>query len=108
GRGGAAVHEIGAITAWDPPAHFAFTWRGINFRASDPDTTVEVWFEPADGGTRVTLEHRGFAALPAEHPVRHARPTAQFLRDLGLWWAALATSFRLHAEPPEPAGPAGP
>lgn len=102
GKAQAAVHEIGAITAWDPPAHFAFTWRGINFRDRDPDTVVEVWFEAATGGTRVTLEHRGFAALDADHPVRHGKPVEAFLRDLGLWWGSLVTSLREHAEPEPP------
>jgi hypothetical protein len=92
------VHEIGRITAWDPPAHFAFTWRGINFRDSDADTTVEVWFEEGNGGTRVILEHRGFAALGEDHPVRHGKPAAEFIGELGLWWGSLATALREFAE----------
>ena len=96
GERGSAVHEIGTIAAWDPPAHFAFTWRGINFAASDPPTVVEVWFEAGEGGTRVTLEHRGFSAVRADHPVRHGQPVVAFLRTLGGWWGGLATSFREH------------
>lgn len=92
------VHPIGTITVWDPPAHFAFTWRGINFKDSDADTTVEVWFEEAPDGTRVILEHRGFAALRANHPVRHGKPVVEFIRDLGMWWGSLATAMREHAE----------
>lgn len=97
GPGGTALHEIGTITAWDPPAHFAFTWRGINFQPGDA-TTVEVWFEQRSDGTRVTLEHRGFASLPDDHPVRHGKPVTAFLRDLGLWWGGLMTSLRERAE----------
>jgi hypothetical protein len=92
------VHEIGTITAWDPPDHFAFTWRGINFGDADPSTTVEVWFEASGEGTRVTLEHRGFAGLRDDHPVRHGKPVEAFLRDLGMWWGSLATSLREYAE----------
>lgn len=98
GKTGEAVHEIGAITAWDPPAHFAFTWRGINFRPADPATVVEVWFEATEAGTRVILEHRGFAALRDDHPVRHGQPVAEFIRELGLWWGSLATAFRERAD----------
>ncbi len=97
GPTGSALHEIGTITVWDPPSHFAFTWRGINF-ASDESTLVEVWFEPRNDGTRVTLEHRGFASLRDDHPVRHGKPIAEFIGELGMWWAALLTSLRERAE----------
>ena len=91
---GDAVHEIGAVTVWDPPAHFAFTWRGVNFASGDPSTLVEVWFEAERDGTRVTLEHRGFAALRPDHPVRHGKEVGVFIRDMGMWWASLLTSLR--------------
>lgn len=97
GPQGTALHEIGTITAWDPPAHFAFTWRGINF-APGQSTNVEVWFEASGDGTRVTLEHRGFASLPDDHPVRHGKDTRAFLRDFGMWWGGLLTSLRERAE----------
>jgi hypothetical protein len=92
------LHVIGAITAWDPPAHVAFTWRGINFKDSDADTFVDVWFEAATDGTRVTVQHRGFAALRDDHPVRHGKPAVEFLGELARWWGSLATSLREHAE----------
>jgi len=97
GKDGSALHEIGAITAWEPPAHFAFTWRGINFKP-DESTIVEVWFEQRETGTRVTLEHRGFAALPPEHPVRHGESVVEFIGGFGRWWGALLTSLRERAE----------
>lgn len=93
GKDGSALHEIGEVIAWDPPGHLAFTWRGINFKPGEV-TTVELWFEPRGDGTRVTLEHRGFAALRDDHPVRHGKPVAAFIGDLGMWWAALLTSLR--------------
>jgi hypothetical protein len=98
GETGRSVHEIGTITAWDRPHRFAFTWRGINFSPGEI-TLVEVWFEACDAGTLVTLEHRGFAALPPEHPVRHGKPVVGFIADLGMWWAGLLSSFRTRAEP---------
>ncbi len=93
---GNALHEIGTITAWDPPAHFAFLWRGVNF-APGESTVVEVWFEASGDGTRVTLEHRGWAALRDDHPVRHGKPVPAFIRDIGMWWGALLTSLRERA-----------
>jgi len=91
------LHEIGTITIWDPPAHFAFTWRGINFAPTEV-TTVEVWFAASGEGTRVTLEHRGFAALPDGHPARHGKPVDAFVRDMGMWWGGLLTSLRERSE----------
>lgn len=97
GVDGTALHEIGAITAWQPPAHFAFTWSGINFEPGE-STLVEVWFEQREAGTRVTLEHRGFASLRDDHPVRHGKPVVEFIAELGMWWGALMTSLRERAE----------
>lgn len=93
GVDGSALREIGTICAWDPPTHFSFTWRGVNFQAEE-STLVEVWFERRPTGTRVTLEHSGFAALPPDHPVRHGKPVARFIRDVGMWWGGLLTSWR--------------
>ena len=99
GAAGSSLHEMGTITAWDPPGHFAFTWRGINFAPGDPSTTVEVWFVQGEDGTRVTLEHRGFASLRPDHPVRHGQNDVEFIGQLGRWWGALLTSLREHGEP---------
>lgn len=97
GAGGSVLHEIGVVTAWEPPAHFAFTWRAINF-APGQVTTVDVAFAASGDGTRVTLEHRGFASLPDDHPVRHGKPVEEFIRDLGMWWGTLLTSMRERGE----------
>jgi uncharacterized protein YndB with AHSA1/START domain len=64
------VYELGRVRVWDPPARLVFTWRGTNF-TPEQSTEVEVRFEPDAGGTRVTLEHRGWATLPPDHPARH-------------------------------------
>jgi len=91
-RGGTAVHEVGTITAWEPPGHLAFEWRSITFVPGET-TWVDVRFTASGSGTRVTLEHRGWAAIRGDHPVRHAKPSAQFLADLGMWWAGLLRSL---------------
>lgn len=93
---GPRVVVSGRITAWDPPARFAFDWRASNFTESDPSTHVEVTFEAAGAGTRVTLRHSGFAALRSDHPVRHGQDGPAFIRMLGLWWGDLMTALREH------------
>jgi activator of Hsp90 ATPase-like protein len=91
-RAGAAVHEIGTITAWDPPSHLAFEWRGITFVPGEL-TQVDVRFVASGAGTRVTLVHAGWSTIRGDHPVRHGKTTAAFLADLGMWWASLLRSL---------------
>ncbi|MGN6109241.1 MAG: hypothetical protein ACTHU0_29310 [Kofleriaceae bacterium] len=65
--------------------------------APGESTEVEVWFEPRGDGTEVTVEHRGWAEIRGDHPVRHGQDVAAFLRGTGMWWAALLSSLREHA-----------
>jgi uncharacterized protein YndB with AHSA1/START domain len=56
---------VGTMVVWEPPARFVMAWQLTPKWEFEPDidraTQVEVTFEPeAGGGTRVTLEHRGF------------------------------------------------
>lgn len=89
---GGEVFEIGRITAWEPGARLAFTWRQASF-AADQATQVEVRFEPVDAETRVTVEHRGWDTVPPEHVARHGFPDAIFLRRHGEWWQGLLGSY---------------
>ena len=50
--------ECGRITVWEPGIRFVFLYRDAGHTIDD--TEVEVRFEAIDGGTRVTLEHRGW------------------------------------------------
>lgn len=86
------VFEIGRITAWAPGERLAFTWRQATFSA-EQQTTVEVRFEPVDGGTRVTVEHRGWDAIPQEHAARHGFPLNVFQMRQGEHWRALLASM---------------
>jgi uncharacterized protein YndB with AHSA1/START domain len=91
---GTPAQEIGRVLVWQPPERLVFEWRNAPFATHDR-TEVEVVFAPdAQGGTRITLVHRGWAALRGDHPARHGMPPAAFVRDLGLWWGALMTSLR--------------
>jgi uncharacterized protein YndB with AHSA1/START domain len=59
----------GKVLVWEPPDRLVVTWHpGLD--PSKP-TEVEVRFLPVEGGTRVELEHRGWARLGAK--AREAR-----------------------------------
>jgi uncharacterized protein YndB with AHSA1/START domain len=56
--------DWGRVLEVDRPNRIVLAWQLTPEFKFDPDesraTEVEVTFEPGDGGTRVTLEHRGF------------------------------------------------
>ncbi|GIK48162.1 MAG: SRPBCC domain-containing protein [Hyphomonadaceae bacterium] len=87
--------EIGRVTAWTPGERLAFTWRQATF-APDQATHVEVRFEPAGDETRVSVEHRGWDAIPQKHAARHGFPLAATQMRLAEQWRnALAAYQRL-------------
>jgi uncharacterized protein YndB with AHSA1/START domain len=90
---GTFVHEVGRVTIWEPPSRLAFNWRNANFTDSE-STEVEVSFDPMEGGTRVTVRHRGWAALRPDHPARHGLNGGEFSRMIGMWWGDLMTGLR--------------
>jgi uncharacterized protein YndB with AHSA1/START domain len=92
------VFEIGRITAWSPPTRLAFTWRQATF-AEDQVTHVDVRFESAGDETRVTVEHRGWDSVPADHVAKHRFPEAIFLQRHGEWWRDLLAALRSVSEP---------
>jgi uncharacterized protein YndB with AHSA1/START domain len=96
------IIEIGRTRVWEPPRRLVFGWRNVNFAPAE-ETEVEVLFEPAASGTRVTVMHRGWSHLRSDHPVRHGLQGAAFIRMNGLWWADLLRSLatRLEAEAPD-------
>jgi uncharacterized protein YndB with AHSA1/START domain len=94
---GVKAFEAGRVTAWEPPSRLVLEWRNANF-APNERTEVEVLFEPAGGGTRVTVQHRGWAALRPDHPARHNLTGPAFSRMMGLWWGDQLTALRELAE----------
>jgi uncharacterized protein YndB with AHSA1/START domain len=88
-----AEFEIGRITAWRPGERFALTWRQSTF-APGQTTTLEVRFEPVGAETRVTVEHRGWDAIPADHAARHGFELSLFQRRQMEHWRALLASLR--------------
>ena len=92
---GSRVVETGRVTTWQPPERLVLEWRAVNFAPAER-TEVDVLFQPSLRGTLVTVRHRGWSHLPDDHPVRHGQDVAVFLRTMGLWWGALASSLREH------------
>lgn len=89
-------HVVGEIQVWEPGRRLVFGWRGRDFEPGER-TEVEVRFERVAAGTRVTLEHRGWAALRPDHPARHGLAGPAFTAMIGLFWGDLFTRMRHHA-----------
>lgn len=91
------VYEIGRITIWRPGERLAFSWRPASF-APHQVTHVDVRFEATGEGTRITVEHRGWDAIPQDHAARHGFPlTATQMRLAEHWRTLLAVAFGLSA-----------
>ena len=79
-------YELGRVLAWEPGKRLVVTYRNVQLPSS-VETEIEVRFEPVADRTRVTLEHRGLEALPAN--------------ELALWeeraWVGFMGWFRDHA-----------
>ena len=85
--------EIGRVLAWDPAKRLVFEWRQEGFLPGER-TEVDVTFEAASGGTRVTVRHRGWDALAADHAARHGFTGNAFISMIGLRWGDVLTALR--------------
>ena len=83
--------ELGRVQIWEPGERLVIEWRGPQW-ASQDQTQVEIRFEPEEsGGTRVTLEHRGWTGL---------RPGDAASSVIGLWWGDLFAAYAYRAARP--------
>jgi uncharacterized protein YndB with AHSA1/START domain len=83
---------IGVISTWAPPRRLVLSWRHSNF-PTERSTELHVTFEPTGPGwTRVTVEHYGWDAIPADHAARHGFPLAAFQLRFAEWWRSLLLS----------------
>lgn len=87
------LFEIGRILVWRPGERLVFEWRLPNFTAGQA-TEVDIGFAAIDGGTRLTLEHRGWESLPPDHPARHGMDDRLFLLIRARWWEDQFAAFR--------------
>ena len=90
------IFEVGRVLDWKPGELLRFEWRQGDFQPGDA-TEVEVRFERAGNGTRVSLEHGGWDRMPAAHPARYGYTGDAFTSMVGLRWADLLTAFRSRA-----------
>jgi uncharacterized protein YndB with AHSA1/START domain len=84
--------EIGPVTVWDPPHLLVFGWRQAGFPTGRA-TEVSVRSNAVRSGTRVTVEHLGWDAIPQDHAARHGFPLSAFQQRLAEWWQALLRSL---------------
>lgn len=85
--------EVGRVTVWQPGERLALSWRQASF-SEDQSTSVDVRFEAVGDETRVTVEHRGWDAIPREHAARHGFELMLFQRRQVEHWRALLASLR--------------
>jgi uncharacterized protein YndB with AHSA1/START domain len=72
--------ELGRLTAWEPGRRLVVSYRAFDLPA-EPRTEIEVRFDPIEGGTLVTLEHRGLDLLPPAMATSwRSRSWIQFMR----------------------------
>jgi activator of HSP90 ATPase len=90
-----AMFVIGEVSVWRPGERLVFGWRQAGF-AADQHTEVEVRFEAAQDQTRVTVEHRGWDSVPANHAARHRFPETVFSLRLAEWWRDLLAAMAEH------------
>lgn len=62
GRLSLGEFEVGRVVSWKPGELMRFQWRQADWKPEEV-TEVEVRFEPIDGGTRLSLSHRGWGGL---------------------------------------------
>jgi hypothetical protein len=78
-------YVIGRVRVWQPGERIILSWRLPSFAEAE-STEVDVRFEPVDGGTRVSVVHRGWHALRLDHPARHGLTGRAFeYAKAGLW-----------------------
>lgn len=83
--------QWGEVLAWEPPARLLLAWQLDGQFVFDPNhvTEVELTFEPVDGGTQLTLEHRNLE--------RFGTATA-LLASMDSGWRSIIEQFATFAQ----------
>ena len=91
--------ECGRIIVWEPGARLVFLYKDAGHAIDG--TEVEIRFEPVEGGTRVTLEHRGWDALPPDIAAPRRNLKRSGWANILLWysdWTFWGSPRRARAE----------
>jgi SAM-dependent methyltransferase len=83
--------EVGRVVSWIPGERIALKWRPADW-APEETTEIVIALEPADGGTRVAVEHRGWGRLIGE------------AGEVAGWFAAEVAAPLLRATAPQALG----
>jgi len=86
---------IGRVLHWSPGRRLALSWRLPSFAEAET-TEVDVRFDAIDGGTRVSVEHRGWDSLRADHPARHGKAGRDYEYMKASLWAENLTALKKH------------
>ncbi len=86
---------IGRVAHWSPGKRLVLTWRLPSFAEAET-TEVEVRFDAIDTGTRVSVEHRGWQQLRADHPARHGEAGRAYEYMKASLWADNLSALRRH------------
>ena len=88
---------IGRVSHWSAGERLVLSWHLPNFNAGET-TEVEVRFAAIDGGTRVSVEHRGWDRLRPDHPARHGKAGRDYEYMKARLWADNLTALRAFIE----------
>jgi uncharacterized protein YndB with AHSA1/START domain len=80
-------YEIGRLTAYEPPAVIAFSWRAPSW---DLPTQVEIRFIAEGDATLVELEHRGWEQNPK---------AAETHKNYSNGWVGIFGQYQKHLAP---------
>ncbi len=90
-----APYILGRVEVWEPGRRLALRWHDGRFGEALV-TEVDIRFEPVEVGTEVLLEHRGFDALPEDHPARDGLVGRDFISMVGVGWADQLVALGAH------------
>jgi uncharacterized protein YndB with AHSA1/START domain len=81
--------EIGRVRVWEPGRRVAYSWRQADWPPGE-EMEIEVSFDPAAGGTLVTIEVRGWERLTGGAEI--GRGYGEGAKELLSWYAEAAAA----------------